>query len=108
MPRKRQRVRKPSSPAKPTPKIDWPGHWLKLASHPLVAVPEDSCPLEVLGCIKNQSGGQDLSGNPAIGKIGVDSGLLAACINGKRGTHYSKDDFPPTMRVLDVIHKVCG
>jgi hypothetical protein len=108
MPAKRQNAKGAKQPPKSAAKIDWPGHWLKLAGHPLVAAPDDSCPLQVLACIKSQSGGQDLGGNPPIGKIGVDSGLLAACINDTFGTKYTKDDFPPTMRVIDVIHKVCG
>jgi hypothetical protein len=101
MPAKRQRTETRS-------KIDWPGHWLKLAGHPLLAVPGDNCPEKVVACIKHQSGGQDLSNNPQIGKIGVDSGLLARCINDNFGTNYTKDDFPSTMTVLGCVRKVCG
>ena|SRR5438046_1774153 len=107
-PGKRQPPRNKGQAAKAAPKIDWPGHWLKLAGHPQLALPTDNCPEKVLACIKHQTGGQDLSGNPQIGKIGIDSGLLAECINETFGTNYTKDDFPPTMRIIDVIHKVCG
>jgi hypothetical protein len=74
----------------------------------LAVSPADDCRQKVLGCIRQQSGGRDLSGNPKLGDIGVDGFILAGCINEKLGTNYTGTDFPPTMRVLDVIHKVCG
>src|ERR1700687_4849433 len=106
MPAKRQNAKGAKQPPKSATKIDWPGHWLKLAGDPQLALPTDNCPEKVIACIRSQSGGQDLSGNPQLGKIGVDSGLLARCINDALGTGFTKDDFPSTMRVIDVIHKV--
>lgn len=107
MPAKRQNAKGIKRPKKPAPKIDWPGHWLKLAGDPERAVPTDTCPEKVLRCIRKQSSA-DLSNNPQIGKINVDGGRLARCINDTFGTSYTKDDFPPTDTVLDCIKTVCG
>jgi hypothetical protein len=107
-PRKRQPARGKQKVSKPASKIDWAGHWLKLAGDPQLALPTDNCPEKVLGCIRRQSGGQDLSSNPKIGDIGVDGFLLAGCINEQLGRNYTGADFPASMRVMDVIHKVCG
>src|ERR1700681_37515 len=40
-----------------------------------------SCSNEVIDCIQQQSGGQDISDNPSLGTIHVNGGLLARCIN---------------------------
>jgi hypothetical protein len=107
MPGKRPKPSSKKPSKKITPKIDWPGHWLKLAGDPRRAVPTETCPEMVLGCIRQQSGGRDLSSNPKIGDVGVDGFILAGCINGKLNRNYTGKDFPPTMRILDVIAKVC-
>jgi|ERR1700736_706945 len=68
-----------------------------------------SCSNEVIGCIQQQSGGEDISDNPSLAKIHVDGGLLARCINLALGvTKYSSTDFPPSSTVQDCINKVCG
>jgi hypothetical protein len=108
MPAKRANAKRTKPSKKVTPKIDWSGHWLKLAGDPQRILPADNCAEKVLGCIRQQSGGRDLSGNPKIGDVGVDGFILAGCINERLGRDYTGADFPETMRVLDVIHKVCG
>jgi hypothetical protein len=59
-------------------------HALALSAHAAalsnVAAPA-SCSTVVIGCIQEQSGGEDISDNPQLSSIHVDGGLLARCIN---------------------------
>jgi hypothetical protein len=84
---------------------------LTAAAVPKTRASSDSCSQTVLACIGRQSGGRDLSGNPALGAVGVQGFLLAGCLNQAFGLTppdaFSTSDFPSSMKVLDCIDFVC-
>jgi hypothetical protein len=81
----------------------------RLAAARLVGGPSgNDCAAKVMACIREQTGGKVVSSDATLESLGVDSELLAGCLEKKFHRGYTAADFPSTMTVQDVIDKVCG